>query len=103
VFATGKEIIFSKILSLDAETQYYEILENKEKLLQSLTEKLQNFNLSSANKMDLVFFNDAVIHVCSIMRILMQPRGNAMLIGVSGSGKQSLTHLASFILEQVSF
>lgn len=69
----------------------------------SLQEKLQNYNLQCSNKMDLVFFNDAVRHVCSIMRILMQPRGNAMLIGVSGSGKQSLTTLAAFILEQTSF
>ena len=103
VFAPGKEIIFSKILSLDAETPYYELIDSKEKLLMSLHEKLNNYNLSKANKMDLVFFSDAVRHVCSIMRILMQPRGNAMLIGVSGSGKQSLTHLAAFILEQTSF
>lgn len=87
MFASGKEIIFSKILSLEAETQYYELIDNKEKLLASLNEKLLNYNLTCPNKMDLVFFSDAIRHVCSIMRILMQPRGNAMLIGVSGSGK----------------
>lgn len=103
MFEHGKEVIFSKILSLEAESQYYELIESKEKLLLSLNEKLMNYNLSCSNKMDLVFFSDAVRHVCSIMRILMQPRGNAMLIGVSGSGKQSLTHLGAFILEQISF
>lgn len=50
------------------------------------------------SKMDLVFFEDAILHISRVVRVLLQPRGNSMLIGVSGCGKQSLTRLASFML-----
>ncbi|NXB29063.1 DYH9 protein, partial [Eulacestoma nigropectus] len=67
-----------------------------EELNRILVEALDNYNEVNA-AMNLVLFEDAMCHVCRINRILEAPRGNALLVGVGGTGKQSLTRLAAFL------
>lgn len=74
----------------------YSPVERAEDLSKILKEALDSYNEVNA-AMNLVLFEDAVAHVLRINRILESPRGNALLVGVGGSGKQSLSRLAAFI------
>ena len=74
----------------------YMPLTSWDSLSQLLTEALKGYNELNA-AMDLVLFEDAMDHICRINRILESPRGNALLVGVGGSGKQSLSRLAAYI------
>nr|CAH8820074.1 unnamed protein product [Trichobilharzia regenti] len=80
---------------LSAERQYGPVA-SLEEISDIVVNALNNYNDTFA-VMNLVLFSDAVIHVLRICRILEMPRGSALLIGIGGSGKQSLSRLAAFI------
>jgi len=64
-------------------------------MLRTLNEYLDDYNQVTTTQMHLVLFIDAVKHLCRICRIIRQPLGNGLLLGVGGSGRQSLTRLAA--------
>ncbi|GFR19443.1 dynein beta chain, ciliary [Trichonephila clavata] len=76
-------------------TSCYQPVSDKNQLVRLLQDALDAYNDICA-PMDLVLFEDAVRHICRITRIL-ESGGNALLVGVGGSGRQSSASLAAYI------
>jgi dynein heavy chain len=77
---------------------YQELTEKPDAVKAFMMDKLSVFNMDVENvAQDLVLFEMAIDHVARIYRIITLPRGSAMLVGVGGSGRQSLTRLAAYI------
>ncbi|GMH98843.1 hypothetical protein TrLO_g14194 [Triparma laevis f. longispina] len=74
----------------------YDQCTNIEDIKYTLENALIEYNEINA-VMDLVLFNDAICHIARITRIVQNTAGHAMLVGVGGSGKQSLSRLAAHI------
>lgn len=92
------------LLLQNVEPPVYEMVRDIVALKDLLNEKLEDYALEPGQSaMDLVLFRDALHHVCRIHRILMQPRGNALLVGVGGSGRKSLARLSAFVAELKCF
>ncbi|KAL0227597.1 hypothetical protein RCL1_003741 [Eukaryota sp. TZLM3-RCL] len=97
VFGDFKEVLKAKE-GLEA-VHLYEDLGSFSDIKPLIDAVLEDFNSRFRDaKMNLVMFNDALSHLTRIVRVLKIPRGNCLLVGVGGSGKQSLTRLASYIV-----
>jgi dynein heavy chain, axonemal len=81
----------------------YEEVADISLLQDKLVEYQGAYNIDFNKETELVFFSDAAHHLSRICRICRQPRGNALLVGVGGSGRQSLTRLAAYVCEMPLF
>ena len=95
LFANEVPLLYCHFATGIGEPKYMPVT-NWQDLNKILVEALEGYNEINA-AMNLVLFEDAICHILRINRILESPRGNALLVGVGGSGKQSLSRLSAFI------
>ncbi|XP_013358995.1 PREDICTED: dynein heavy chain 10, axonemal isoform X2 [Chinchilla lanigera] len=79
----------------DEEPRVYEDIQDYEAAKALFQEILEEYNETNT-PMNLVLFDDALEHLTRVHRIIRMDRGHALLVGVGGSGKQSLARLAAF-------
>ncbi|XP_036076372.1 dynein heavy chain 10, axonemal isoform X2 [Rousettus aegyptiacus] len=79
----------------EEETRIYEDIQDYEAAKALFQEILEEYNESNT-KMNLVLFDDALEHLTRVHRTIRMGLGHALLVGVGGSGKQSLARLAAF-------
>ena len=92
---TADPLIFCHFAD-NIQDKYYDMVTNMNKMSRTLEDALREYNETNAT-MDLVLFEDAMKHVARIVRVIMNSGGHALLVGVGGSGKQSLSRLSAFI------
>ena len=91
------ELMFGNFLEPHAAIKLYCEIEDKVKLRNLIHEYIEEFNALAKAKLDIVLFEDALNLLARVNRILNQPFGNALLVGLGGSGRHSLTRLATYM------
>lgn len=89
-------VLYGDFVGNNADRSYQEI-DDVKLMRKRLDEYLEEYNQVNVAKMNLVLFMDAMKHIARIIRVIKQPLGNSLLLGVGGSGRQSLTRLAAFM------
>ena len=93
---TGDRLLYCDFMDPNADPRLYGEITDVDKLKLVVNDYLEEHNGESKSPMPLVMFLDAIEHVLRIARILRQPQGNALLLGVGGSGRQSMSKMATF-------
>jgi dynein heavy chain len=95
--ASFKEKIYGDFL--DRAARPYQSIESEQKCVDIFNEWLDDYNQTNSSKMDIVFFSDAVHHLARCCRVIRQPRGNMLLVGISGVGRKCIGRMGAHMAE----
>ncbi|KAL0118214.1 hypothetical protein PUN28_009103 [Cardiocondyla obscurior] len=94
-----RNLIYCDFVDAKADIRLYQEVSDLEQIREIVETYLSEYNSMTRKPMNLVLFRFAIEHLSRIARVIKQPRSHALLIGVGGSGRQSLTRLASHICD----
>uniref|UniRef100_A0AAX7UY72 Dynein axonemal heavy chain 12 n=1 Tax=Astatotilapia calliptera TaxID=8154 RepID=A0AAX7UY72_ASTCA len=100
-----RNLLFGDYMKPDLEDdeRLYAEVPSVEKFAVVVKSCLEEYNQMHKNRMNLVIFRYVLEHLSRVSRVLKQPGGNALLVGVGGSGRQSITRLATFMAHMTMF
>ncbi|KAK9514800.1 hypothetical protein VZT92_025488 [Zoarces viviparus] len=100
-----RNLLFGDYMEPDLEDdeRLYAEVPSMESFSQVVQSCLDEYNQTNKNRMNLVIFRYVLEHLSRTSRVLKQPGGNALLVGVGGSGRQSITRLATSMAHMTMF
>jgi dynein heavy chain len=93
-----EQLVYGDFMNPNSDSRIYDEVSDFDKMKSIIEDYLVEHNAESKSPMPLVMFRNAIEHVARIARILRQPQGNALLLGVGGSGRRSMTRLATYMM-----
>jgi dynein heavy chain len=102
---TGKNVVVDSFRDTifgdfwDRDTRSYNKADSEEQCVNLFNEWLDDYNVTYPTKMNIVFFRDACFHLARASRTVRQPRGNLLLVGVSGVGRKCCARMAAHMAD----